>query len=320
MSCAPGGGAGTHLSIYGSAMRDDIEALGTDMIDPVGFVEDLADALRPPPQNLSWGSRCCRAQGSRARCSAPSRTASRPSMTPVAAEGIGLRTGQDCVIVETAQDWAEAITRLSLDDKLWMSMSTAARAYAAEKFSFTAGREKMEGRGSRQWICSGRFEAKFERRTSARLRFFRDLCQQFYQTHQGKQMKRAEKIHFVHHLKKRHVPANLGDWSCCPRLTISLTILHSLPASFMSDWGYPLARIERMNCKFLGAAVYLTTRDELNRVLNRLLEKCGQRNHLGWSVHTSTTKTTFFGKKTASGAYFVRACRNGWYPRLQTSI
>jgi len=134
-------GSGTHLSIYGSAMRDDIEALATDMIDPVGFVEDLADAY---DRHRIFVAPLLSGAGIKGKVLSAIAHGIPTVLTPVAAEGIGLRTGQDCVIVETAQDWAEAITRLSLDDKLWMSMSTAARAYAAEKFSFTAGREKMK--------------------------------------------------------------------------------------------------------------------------------------------------------------------------------
>jgi len=134
-------GSGTHLSIYGSAMRDDIEALATDMIDPVGFVEDLADAY---DRHRIFVAPLLSGAGIKGKVLSAIAHGIPTVLTPVAAEGIGVRTGQDCVIVETAQDWAEAITRLSLDDKLWMSMSTAARAYAAEKFSFTAGREKMK--------------------------------------------------------------------------------------------------------------------------------------------------------------------------------
>ena len=65
-------------------------------------------------------------------------------LTPVAAEGIGLRHGHDCLIAETPQAWAEAITRLMQDYALWSAMSGAARAYAADRFSFAAGRAKMK--------------------------------------------------------------------------------------------------------------------------------------------------------------------------------
>jgi glycosyltransferase involved in cell wall biosynthesis len=65
-------------------------------------------------------------------------------LSPVAAEGTGLRHGHDCLIAETPQDWAEAITRLSTDDALWTAMSTAARSYAAERFSFARGRTQMK--------------------------------------------------------------------------------------------------------------------------------------------------------------------------------
>jgi glycosyltransferase involved in cell wall biosynthesis len=65
-------------------------------------------------------------------------------LTPVAAEGIGLRSGHDCMIARTPQEWEQAITLLSTNDRAWTAMSKAARDYASATFSFEAGKEKMK--------------------------------------------------------------------------------------------------------------------------------------------------------------------------------
>jgi hypothetical protein len=134
-------GAGAHLSIYGSNMGPEIKALASDIIDPVGFVADVADAydhhrifVAPLLSGAGIKGKVLGALAHGIPC----------VLTPVAAEGIGLRHGHDCLIAETPQDWAEAIARLTQDDALWAAMSGAARAYVAERFSFAAGRTQMK--------------------------------------------------------------------------------------------------------------------------------------------------------------------------------
>ena len=64
-------------------------------------------------------------------------------MTPVAAEGIGLRHGHDCMIATTPAEWIEAIMKLYHDDACWQAVSENARAYTRDRFSFQRGRKQM---------------------------------------------------------------------------------------------------------------------------------------------------------------------------------
>ena len=64
-------------------------------------------------------------------------------LSPTAAEGIGLRDGLDCLIAETSNDWADAISRLQTDDALWQKLSDNAREYMQTAFSFDKGRARM---------------------------------------------------------------------------------------------------------------------------------------------------------------------------------
>ena len=64
-------------------------------------------------------------------------------LSPVAAEGTGLRHGQECLIAETTDEWKEAIHRLLDNESLWLKISSNAKAYVEENFSFKSGREDM---------------------------------------------------------------------------------------------------------------------------------------------------------------------------------
>ncbi|VVT23797.1 N-acetylglucosaminyl-diphospho-decaprenol L-rhamnosyltransferase [Roseovarius sp. EC-HK134] len=128
------------FSIYGSGMPSDIAALASRTILPVGFVPQVADAYNPhriflAPLRSGAGikGKVIDALAHGIPC----------VLSPVAAEGIGLRDGQECFIARTPAEWISAISRLNEDDALWLRMSEAARSYVAENYSFTRGRHAM---------------------------------------------------------------------------------------------------------------------------------------------------------------------------------
>jgi O-antigen biosynthesis protein len=132
---------GAHLSIYGAGMKADIQSLASAAIDPVGYVDTVADAYH---RHRIFIAPLLSGAGIKGKVLGAIAHGIPCVLSPVAAEGTGLRHGHDCLIAETPQDWAEAITRLSTDDALWTAMSTAARSYAAERFSFARGRTQMK--------------------------------------------------------------------------------------------------------------------------------------------------------------------------------
>ncbi|MDG3040951.1 glycosyltransferase [Roseicyclus marinus] len=134
-------GTGAHLTIYGAGMDETIRALASDTIDPVGFVADMATAY---DRHRIFVAPLLSGAGIKGKVLSALAHGIPTVLTPVAAEGIGLRHGHDCLIATTPEDWATAIARLSEDDALWTAISTAARSYAAERFSFAQGRAAMK--------------------------------------------------------------------------------------------------------------------------------------------------------------------------------
>jgi GT2 family glycosyltransferase len=128
------------LTIYGSNMDDEIKALKSSCINPAGFVEQISDAyerhrifVAPLRSGAGIKGKVLGALAHGIPC----------VLSPIAAEGIGLRSGHDCLVVEDAQQWAIAIKNLQSDKALWTEISTNAQFYASNAFSFQRGRQLM---------------------------------------------------------------------------------------------------------------------------------------------------------------------------------
>lgn len=128
------------LAIYGADMTDAIRALASDHVRPMGYVPDLAQAFDP---HRIFVAPLLSGAGIKGKVLAALSHGIPCVLSPIAAEGIGLRSGHDCFIAETPQDWLLALTRLSTEDDLWTQMSENARAYLRDSYSFAAGRARM---------------------------------------------------------------------------------------------------------------------------------------------------------------------------------
>lgn len=128
------------FSIYGSAMTDEIKAYASDTVDTAGFVEEVADAYN---QHRIFVAPLLSGAGIKGKVLAALTYGIPCVLTPVAAEGIGLRHKHDCLIAQTPQEWFDAIDTLQRDDALWQSISDNARAYVTDAFSFERGRQLM---------------------------------------------------------------------------------------------------------------------------------------------------------------------------------
>ncbi|ORE97477.1 glycosyltransferase [Aurantimonas sp. 22II-16-19i] len=131
---------GEVFHIYGSAMGANIRALESDNVTAHGFAEDLADVydrhrvfIAPLRSGAGIKGKVLGALARGVPC----------VLSPVAAEGTGLRNGYDCLIAEDPSMWAEHIVSLLTKDELWMKLSTNGRDFVKESFSVQRGQQIM---------------------------------------------------------------------------------------------------------------------------------------------------------------------------------
>ncbi|WP_136444161.1 glycosyltransferase [Pacificoceanicola onchidii] len=128
------------LSIYGSRMGADVEALEAPNVAPIGFVEEIEDAY---DQHMVFVAPLLSGAGIKGKVLSALASGIPCVLSPLAAEGIGLLHGRDCLIAKTPEEWEESITRLYDDPELWQKLVTNARDLAALRFSFEVGQEQM---------------------------------------------------------------------------------------------------------------------------------------------------------------------------------
>ena len=126
--------------IYGSQIPKEIEDLSSDSVIIKGYVERVSEVFNTcrvfvaPLQSgagikgkvmdaLSYGVPCV--------------------LSPLAAEGINLRHGQETMLAETPEEWAAAVAELYRDHALWQKISENALDYARNHHSFEQGKKLM---------------------------------------------------------------------------------------------------------------------------------------------------------------------------------
>ena len=128
------------FSIYGAAMPDEIKALASDTIHAEGFVETVSDVY---DRHRIFVAPLLSGAGIKGKVLAALAHGIPTVLSPLAAEGIGLRNRHDCLIAKTPQDWVSAIRALQTDDALWQRLSGNARTYIRDSYGFDTGRELM---------------------------------------------------------------------------------------------------------------------------------------------------------------------------------
>jgi GT2 family glycosyltransferase/glycosyltransferase involved in cell wall biosynthesis len=128
------------LRIYGSDISDRIHDLAADDVIIEGWVPDVAQVysscrvfIAPLRSGAGIKGKVVGALAFGVPC----------VLSPLAAEGTGIRDGQEALIAETAAQWVETIVHLYEDKPAWLKMHNAARDYAASEFSFPKGQKLM---------------------------------------------------------------------------------------------------------------------------------------------------------------------------------
>jgi len=131
---------GLTFHVYGSAVPESFAALACEDVVIEGFVESVDtafDRARVFVAPLRSGA------GIKGKVLEALASGIPSVLSPIAAEGIGVRDGLEAVIAETPVEWARAIVALHDDAARWHEMSAAALRFVAETYSFARGRELM---------------------------------------------------------------------------------------------------------------------------------------------------------------------------------
>ena len=129
------------LSVYGSGMTEqDKKDLTSDNIYPHGYVEHLHNAF---DNHKIFIAPLLSGAGIKGKVLSAAAHGIPTILSPIAAEGTGLRDGQECLIAETTDEWDQAICHLLSDETLWLKISEKAQDFVIKNYSFKSGREKM---------------------------------------------------------------------------------------------------------------------------------------------------------------------------------
>ena len=132
---------GVCLRIYGSNTSDGLEALSAEDVFIEGWissVDQVYDGCRVFVAPLRSGA------GLKGKVVGALAHGVPCVLSPVAAEGTGIRDGQEASIADAPIQWAESIARLYADRPAWMKISRAARLYAESEFGFQKGQKLMQ--------------------------------------------------------------------------------------------------------------------------------------------------------------------------------
>jgi len=129
------------LRIYGSDVPDRLKELAAEDVLIEGWVPDVATIyekcrvfIAPLRSGAGLKGKVISAFAYGVPC----------VLSPIAAEGTGARDGQEALIAETPQQWADCIAKLHEERKTWRQLHQAARRHAASEFNFEKGQRLMQ--------------------------------------------------------------------------------------------------------------------------------------------------------------------------------
>jgi GT2 family glycosyltransferase len=129
---------GISFHVYGSSVPESFAALAADDVVIEGFVDSVDQALdraRVFVAPLRSGA------GIKGKVLEALASGIPSVLSPIAAEGTGVRDGWDALVAETPGEWADAIVALYDDAARWADVSVAGRALVAANYSFARARQ-----------------------------------------------------------------------------------------------------------------------------------------------------------------------------------
>jgi glycosyltransferase involved in cell wall biosynthesis len=131
---------GIRFHVYGSDPPEELAALASEDVIIEGYIENISDVYdrcRVFVAPLLAGA------GLKGKVIESLAHGTPTVLSPLAAEGTGLRHGQETLIAESPREWAEMIAALYQDPALWQSISRRSQDFARITYSFERGRGLM---------------------------------------------------------------------------------------------------------------------------------------------------------------------------------
>ena len=128
------------LHVIGSKVTPEIQALANDQLIVHGFVDDIApamDSARISIAPLRYGA------GVKGKVNMAMSYGLPVVATPMAVEGMHVRSGNEVLVAAEAESFAHAIVKLYNDEALWNRLSSNGLANVREHFSFDAAEKAI---------------------------------------------------------------------------------------------------------------------------------------------------------------------------------
>lgn len=131
---------GVMFTIYGSAIPDKIKAMAGPTVDPVGFVSEVRESYDP---HRVFVAPLLSGAGIKGKVLGAVAHGIPTVLSPIAAEGTGLRHDFDCMVATDPHEWVESIATLYEEEEVWQSVRTRGLQLVRRDYSFEHGRALM---------------------------------------------------------------------------------------------------------------------------------------------------------------------------------
>jgi putative sugar O-methyltransferase len=129
-----------HFFVVGSSVTPKVQALAGNGVEVLGLVEDLDSLLakcRLTVAPLRFGA------GLKGKLASALQAGVPTVASPIAVEGSGLVDGEEVLVADTPQQWADAVVRLYQDQPLWEALSRAGFAFVHREYSIEANSSRL---------------------------------------------------------------------------------------------------------------------------------------------------------------------------------
>lgn len=143
---------GMTFHIYGSSVPPDFARFAAPDVVIEGFVESVDQAL---DRSRVFVAPLTSGAGIKGKVLEALASGIPSILSPIAAEGIGLRDGTEALIATSPTAWADAIVSLYDDAQRWAEIGAAGRRYVEENHSFARGRDVLRRAFEQHGIPTG---------------------------------------------------------------------------------------------------------------------------------------------------------------------